>query len=187
MNPCPCGYFNHPEKECICGSNTVQRYLSKISGPLLDRIDLHIEVTPVLFDQLSTTHKAEDSLTVRSRVIQTREIQKERFDSLPDIHCNAQMSTQLTREICQVDEHGKKLLKTAIERLSLSARAYDRILKVARTIADMELSKNIENHHLAEAIQYRNLRPGNLGRKILKLRQTMLNNPRETDNRQDQT
>lgn len=157
MNPCPCGYFNHPEKECICGSNTVQRYLSKISGPLLDRIDLHIEVTPVLFDQLSTTRKAEDSRTVRSRVIQTREIQKERFDSFPDVHCNAQMSTQLTREICQVDEAGRKLLKTAIERLSLSARAYDRILKVARTIADMERSKMIENHHLAEAIQYRNL------------------------------
>jgi magnesium chelatase family protein len=157
MNPCPCGYFNHPEKECICGSNTVQRYLSKISGPLLDRIDLHIEVTPVLFDQLSTTRKAEDSRTVRSRVIQTREIQKERFDSFPDVHCNAQMSTQLTREICQVDEAGRKLLKIAIERLSLSARAYDRILKVARTIADMERSKMIENHHLAEAIQYRNL------------------------------
>lgn len=114
-------------------------------------------MTPVLFDQLSTTRKAEDSRAVRSRVIQTREIQKERFDSFPDVHCNAQMSTQLTREICQVDEAGRKLLKTAIERLSLSARAYDRILKVARTIADMELSKNIENHHLAEAIQYRNL------------------------------
>ncbi len=157
MNPCPCGYFNHPEKECICGTNTVQRYLSKISGPLLDRIDLHIEVTPVLFDELNTTRSIDDSRTVRRRVIQTREIQKERFKSFPDIHCNAQMSTQLTREICQIDEPGRKLLKTAIERLSLSARAYDRILKVARTIADMEQSKMIENHHLAEAIQYRNL------------------------------
>lgn len=114
-------------------------------------------MTPVLFDHLSTTRIAEDSRTVRTRVIQTREIQKERFDSFPDIHCNAQMSTQLTREICQIDEPGRKLLKTAIEHLSLSARAYDRILKVARTIADMEQSKMIENHHLAEAIQYRNL------------------------------
>jgi len=157
MNPCPCGYFNHPEKECICGTNTVQRYLSKISGPLLDRIDLHIEVTPVLFDELSTTRSVDDSRTVRRRVIQTREIQKERFKSFPDVHCNAQMSTRLTREICQIDEAGRKLLKTAIERLSLSARAYDRILKVARTIADMENSPTIDNHHIAEAIQYRNL------------------------------
>jgi len=152
MNPCPCGYFNHPEKECICGSNTVQRYLSRISGPLLDRIDLHVEVTPVPFDELSTKRMAEDSSTVRRRVIQTREIQKERFNSFPDIHCNAQMSTQLTREICQIDASGRKLLKTAIERLSLSARAYDRILKVARTIADMEQSETIANHHIAEAI-----------------------------------
>ncbi|WP_343557835.1 YifB family Mg chelatase-like AAA ATPase [Sphingobacterium sp.] len=157
MNPCPCGYFNHPEKECICGSNTVQRYLSRISGPLLDRIDLHVEVTPVPFDELSTKRMAEDSSTVRRRVIQTREIQKERFNSFPGIHCNAQMSTQLTREICQIDASGRKLLKTAIERLSLSARAYDRILKVARTIADMEQSETIANHHIAEAIQYRNL------------------------------
>ncbi|WP_293938096.1 YifB family Mg chelatase-like AAA ATPase [Sphingobacterium sp. UBA5996] len=157
MNPCPCGYFNHPEKECICGTNTVQRYLSKISGPLLDRIDLHIEVTPVLFDELSMTRSVDDSRTVRRRVIQTREIQKERFKSFPDVHCNAQMSTRLTREICQIDEAGRKLLKTAIERLSLSARAYDRILKVARTIADMENSPTIDNQHIAEAIQYRNL------------------------------
>ncbi len=157
MNPCPCGYFNHPEKECICGTNTVQRYLSKISGPLLDRIDLHIEVTPVLFDELSKTRSVDDSRTVRRRVIQTREIQKERFKSFPNVHCNAQMSTRLTREICQIDEAGRKLLKTAIERLSLSARAYDRILNVARTIADMENSATIDNHHIAEAIQYRNL------------------------------
>lgn len=135
----------------------MQRYLSRISGPLLDRIDLHVEVTPVPFDELSTTRLAEDSSTVRRRVIQTREIQKERFNSFPDIHCNAQMSTQLTREICQIDAAGRKLLKTAIERLSLSARAYDRILKVARTIADMEQSETIANHHIAEAIQYRNL------------------------------
>lgn len=157
MNPCPCGYFNHPEKECICGSNTVQRYLSKISGPLLDRIDLHVEVTPVQFEELSGSRPIENSLMVRSRVIQTRAIQKKRFESYPDIHCNAHMSTKLTRAICQIGEPQKQLLKTAIDRLNLSARAYDRILKVARTIADMENSPSIENHHLAEAIQYRNL------------------------------
>lgn len=157
MNPCPCGYFNHPEKECICGSNTVQRYLSKISGPLLDRIDLHVEVTPVQFEELSGSRPIENSLMVRSRVIQTRAIQKKRFESYPDIHCNAHMSTKLTRAICQIGESQKQLLKTAIDRLNLSARAYDRILKVARTIADMENRPSIENHHLAEAIQYRNL------------------------------
>ncbi|PUV23306.1 YifB family Mg chelatase-like AAA ATPase [Sphingobacterium athyrii] len=157
MNPCPCGYFNHPEKECICGSNTVQRYLSKISGPLLDRIDLHVEVTPVQFEELSASRPIENSLMVRNRVIQTRKIQKQRFESYPDIHCNAHMSTKLTRAICQIGESQKQLLKTAIDRLNLSARAYDRILKVARTIADMENSPSIENHHLAEAIQYRNL------------------------------
>ncbi|RKO73563.1 ATP-binding protein [Sphingobacterium puteale] len=157
MNPCPCGYFNHPEKECICGSNTVQRYLSKISGPLLDRIDLHVEVTPVQFEELSGSRPIENSLMVRNRVIQTRAIQKKRFESYSDIHCNAHMSTKLTRAICQIGEPQKQLLKTAIDRLNLSARAYDRILKVARTIADMENSPSIENHHLAEAIQYRNL------------------------------
>lgn len=157
MNPCPCGYFNHPEKECICGSNTVQRYLSKISGPLLDRIDLHVEVTPVQFEELSGSRPIENSLMVRNRVIQTRAIQKKRFESYSDIHCNAHMSTKLTRAICQIGESQKQLLKTAIDRLNLSARAYDRILKVARTIADMENSPSIENHHLAEAIQYRNL------------------------------
>ncbi|MGJ1412025.1 YifB family Mg chelatase-like AAA ATPase [Sphingobacterium thalpophilum] len=157
MNPCPCGYFNHPDKECICGNNTVQRYLSRISGPLLDRIDLHIEVTPVQFEELSARQTAESSSVIRGRVMQTRALQKQRFESLQDIHCNAQMSTKLTREICKVDEPGKKLLKTAISRLNLSARAYDRILKVARTIADMEGSPQIKNHHLAEAIQYRSL------------------------------
>ncbi|MDM1293869.1 YifB family Mg chelatase-like AAA ATPase [Sphingobacterium sp. N143] len=157
MNPCPCGYFNHPEKECICSTTTVQRYLSKISGPLLDRIDLHVEVTPVQFDALSSSRSAENSDSVRNRVIQTRMIQKQRFEHYPEIHCNAQMSTKLTRDICHIDNSGIKLLKTALDRLSLSARAYDRILKVARTIADMEGSTIIENHHLAEAIQYRNL------------------------------
>ncbi|MGB3063145.1 MAG: ATP-binding protein, partial [Sphingobacterium thalpophilum] len=109
---CPCGYFNHPDKECICGNNTVQRYLSRISGPLLDRIDLHIEVTPVQFEELSARQTAESSSVIRGRVMQTRALQKQRFESLQDIHCNAQMSTKLTREICKVDEPGKKLLKT---------------------------------------------------------------------------
>lgn len=157
MNPCPCGYFNHPEKECICSTTTVQRYLSKISGPLLDRIDLHIEVTPVQFEELITAHASENSETIRKRVVNTRKLQKKRFQTYADIYCNAQMSTKLTREVCQINESGKKLLKTALDKLGLSARAYDRILKVARTIADLENSPFIENQHLAEAIQYRNL------------------------------
>ena len=124
---------------------------------MLDRIDLHVEVTPVQFDELNSSRAVENSQIVRNRVIQTRKIQKQRFESYPDIHCNAHMSTKLTRAICQIGESQKQLLKTAIDRLNLSARAYDRILKVARTIADMENSPTIENHHLAEAIQYRNL------------------------------
>lgn len=124
---------------------------------MLDRIDLHVEVTPVQFEELSGSRPIENSLMVRNRVIQTRAIQKKRFESYSDIHCNAHMSTKLTRAICQIGESQKQLLKTAIDRLNLSARAYDRILKVARTIADMENSPSIENHHLAEAIQYRNL------------------------------
>lgn len=157
MNPCPCGYYNHPEKECICGSAVVQRYLSKISGPLLDRIDLHVEVTPVEFKELASNRSTERSVHIRERVIQARKIQESRFASNVQVHCNAQMSSKSLREICRIDETGKNLLKTAMERLNLSARAYDRILKVARTIADMEGSENIENQHLAEAIQFRSL------------------------------
>lgn len=157
MNPCPCGYYNHPEKECLCGSLAVQRYLSKISGPLLDRIDLHIEVTPVAYNKLTSQKNSENSILVRERVIAARKLQEERFEQNKEVHCNAQMSSNAVRELCQLDEKGKLLLKNAMERLNLSARAYDRILKVARTIADMEQSETIQNNHLAEAIQFRNL------------------------------
>lgn len=157
MNPCPCGYYNHPEKECICGPHVVQRYLSKVSGPLLDRIDLHVEVTPVEFNELASGRPAEKSSDIRKRVIAARQIQRERFDRVANIHNNAQMSTKMVREVCQIDDNGNLLLKAAMERLGLSARAYDRILKVSRTIADMEGCQHIGNEHLAEAIQFRSL------------------------------
>lgn len=156
MNPCPCGYYNHPEKECVCGSGQVQRYLNKVSGPLLDRIDLHVEVTPVSFDEMTQNRKSESSETIRERVIAAREIQQERFKT-EGIHSNAMMGSQMVKEVCQINEAGKKLLKTAMERLGLSARAYDRILKVSRTIADLDGKENIGIEHLAEAIQYRSL------------------------------
>ena len=157
MNPCPCGYYNHPEKECVCGPGVVQRYLNKVSGPLLDRIDLHVEVTPVTFDEMTATRKAEDSVAVRERVVRARELQTERFKVHPDIHSNAMMPSQMVKEICQINDAGRALLKTAMERLGLSARAYDRILKVSRTIADLAGSGDIKIEHLAEAIQYRSL------------------------------
>lgn len=157
MNPCPCGYYNHPEKECVCGPGVVQRYLNKVSGPLLDRIDLHVEVTPVSFDEMTADRKAESSLEIRDRVIQARDIQKERFKETPEIFNNAMMGSQATKELCKINEAGKTLLKTAMERLGLSARAYDRILKVSRTIADLAGSDDIRIEHLAEAIQYRSL------------------------------
>jgi magnesium chelatase family protein len=157
MNPCPCGYYNHPEKECVCGPGVVQRYLNKVSGPLLDRIDLHVEVTPVTFDEMTATRKSEDSTTVRERVVQARAVQQERFRDFPQIHSNAMMPSQMVKDICQINEAGRTLLKTAMERLGLSARAYDRILKVSRTIADLANSSEIKIEHLAEAIQYRSL------------------------------
>jgi magnesium chelatase family protein len=157
MNPCPCGYFNHPTKECVCAPGVVQKYLNKISGPLLDRIDLHVEVTPVDFDQLSGIQKGEPSATIRERVVEARERQTHRFKENEGMYCNAQMHSKQLREVCQVSKEGHELLKTAMERLNLSARAYDRILKVARTIADLEDSADIQNNHLAEAIQYRSL------------------------------
>lgn len=156
MNPCPCGFYNHPEKECVCGSNQVQRYLNKVSGPLLDRIDLHVEVTPVSFEQMTQNRKTESSATIRERVIQAREIQQKRFQE-HQIFSNAMMGSQLVKEVCQINEAGKTLLKTAMDRLGLSARAYDRILKVSRTIADLDNNEQIEIQHLAEAIQYRSL------------------------------
>ncbi|NCP46408.1 MAG: YifB family Mg chelatase-like AAA ATPase, partial [Flavobacteriales bacterium] len=157
MNPCPCGYYNHPEKDCVCSPGVVQKYLSKISGPLLDRIDLHVEVTPVSFSELSTTSNGESSEVIRARVIKAREIQEQRFKENEGVHANAQISSKTIKEICQIDAVGTQLLKTAMDKLGLSARAYDRILKVSRTIADLEGSENIKSEHLAEAIQYRSL------------------------------
>lgn len=157
MNPCPCGYYNHPEKECVCAPGVVQRYLSKISGPLLDRIDLHVEVTPVSFDEMTANRKSETSDEIRERVIAARDRQINRFKEVKSIHCNAMMPSQMLKEICEINEAGKTLLKTAMEKLGLSARAYDRILKVSRTIADLADSKEIQIEHLAEAIQYRSL------------------------------
>lgn len=157
MNPCPCGFYNHPEKECVCPPGIVQKYLNKISGPLLDRIDIHVEVTPVSFKELSQERISEKSMSVRERVVKAREVQEMRYAENESIHCNAQMSSKQLRDICRIDETGSELLKKAMERLGLSARAYDRILKVARTIADLDASEKIENNHLAEAIQYRSL------------------------------
>lgn len=157
MNPCPCGYYNHPEKECVCAPGIVQKYLNKISGPLLDRIDLHIEVTPVPFSELNKQSHSELSKTIRERVMRARFIQSKRFENEKQIHCNAQMHTNHLKTFCQLTEAGNALLKNAIEKLGLSARAYDRILKVARTIADLDKSETIETQHVAEAIQYRSL------------------------------
>lgn len=162
--PCPCGYFNHPEKECTCPPGTVQKYLNKISGPLLDRIDLHVEVTPVPFSELNTQIASPvKSDGIRARVIEARGIQAERYAESEGMYCNAQMSSKQLRELCQINQAGQNLLKTAMERLSLSARAYDRILKVSRTIADLEKSDDIKVEHLAEAIQYRSLDRENWG------------------------
>jgi len=157
MNPCPCGYYNHPEKECTCPPGAVQKYLGKISGPLLDRIDLHVEVTPVNFSELSSDRLAEKSDLIRERVIKAREMQTERFGNKPELHANAQMSPQMVRDICKINAAGQTLLKKAMEKLGLSARAYDRILKVSRTIADLAGSDEIKLEHLAEAIHFRSL------------------------------
>ena len=157
MNPCPCGFFNHPEKECTCPPGAVQKYLNKISGPLLDRIDLHVEVTPVAFNELSDSKSSEKSSSICQRVIAAREIQEERYKKNPGVYCNAQMSSKMLKEICVIDKVAQTLLKNAMEKLNLSARAYDRILKVSRTIADLAGSENIKPEHLAEAIQYRSL------------------------------
>ena len=157
MNPCPCGYYNHPDKECVCGPGIVQRYLSKVSGPLLDRIDLHVEVVPVSFDEMTAQRKSETSDQIRERVVKAREIQLARFKNQKEIYCNAMMPSNMVKEICVITDAGRTLLKTAMERLGLSARAYDRILKVSRTIADLTGSAEIKIEHLAEAIQYRSL------------------------------
>ena len=156
MNPCPCGYYNHPEKDCVCSSGVVQKYLNRISGPLLDRIDIHIEVIPVPFEELTRKKTAETSAEIRERIIRGREVQQQRFEN-SSIHCNAQMDTKMLRTYCDLNSECASILKQAMEKLGLSARAYDRIIKVSRTIADLDGSENIETHHISEAIQYRSL------------------------------
>ena len=157
MNPCPCGYYNHPDRPCLCSPGAVQRYMNRISGPLLDRIDIQIEVVPVPFEKMSELHPSESSESIRARVVKARAIQETRFASYEGIHCNAQMTSKLLREYAVPDAAGLSLLKIAMQRLNLSARAYDRILKVSRTIADLDGSLEIESRHIAEAINYRNL------------------------------
>jgi len=157
MNPCPCGYYNHPDRDCVCAPGVVQKYLSRISGPLLDRIDIHIEIIPVPFEKLSELRESESSEKVRERVMKARQIQELRFRDIDGVYCNAQMSSKQMREFAVVDKAGSELLKNAMLRLNLSARAYDRIIKVARTIADLDDSEHVLSHHIAEAINYRNL------------------------------
>lgn len=163
MNPCPCGYYNHPEKSCSCHPHAVQKYLSRISAPLLDRIDLHVEVTPVPFSELEKEEGAESSDEIRERVVNARMVQAERYTGLPGVYCNAQMSKKMFRKACAIDGAGKLLLRSAMDKLKLSARAYDRILKVARTIADLGDCETIKAEHIAEAIQYRSLDRENWG------------------------
>lgn len=157
MNPCPCGYYNHPERNCVCPPGSVQKYLNKVSGPLLDRIDIHIEIVPVPFEKISDRTPAEHSSEIVKRVVRARDIQIERFKDVPGVYSNAQMNSSMLNKYASPDEAGMRLLKTAMERLSLSARAYDRILKVARTIADLDNSEKVQSSHLAEAINYRSL------------------------------
>lgn len=161
MNPCPCGYYNHPTKQCICAPGAVQHYLNRISGPLLDRIDLQVEVAPVEFDDISSTAPAESSAAIRERVIRAREIQTRRYEGIKGVHCNAQMTTALMHQYAQPDAAGLEKLKDAMTRFNMSARAYDRILRVARTIADLEGSDRVLTYHIQEAIGYRNLDRGN--------------------------
>jgi len=164
MNPCPCGYYNHPNKACVCSPGQIQRYMTRISGPLLDRIDLHIEIAPVTYEKLSDLKPSEPSQCIRARVVHAREVQEKRFGILSDTTCNARMKTREIHRFAQPDEAGRKLLKAAMERLNLSARAYDRILKVSRTIADLDGCDHVESRHVAEAIQYRTLDRGNWGK-----------------------
>ena len=157
MNPCPCGYYNHPERDCVCMPGVVQKYLNRISGPLLDRIDIHIEVVPVPIDKLSGGEPAETSHKIRERVLKARKIQEDRFRYDAGVHCNAQMTSRLMHRYCQPDASGLAILKNAMEKLDLSARAYDRILKVSRTIADLDGSDHVKAYHISEAVNYRNL------------------------------
>lgn len=157
MNPCPCGYYNHPTKECTCKPGQVESYLSKISGPLMDRIDLHVETAPLSYEELAQKTNGENSAAVRERVVKARMIQVERFSDVQGVHSNAQMNAKMIQKYCQLDDECSSLLKNAMERLGLSARARDRILKVSRTIADLDGSTDINAEHLSEAIQYRSL------------------------------
>jgi len=163
MNPCPCGYYNHPDMDCQCGSGEVKKYLNRISGPLFDRIDIHIEVVPVDFKKLSDVRPAERSDVIRERVMAARRIQEKRFEGMAGTYCNAQLPTNMLRTVCRINDAGNQMLKTAMDRLGLSARAYDRILKVSRTIADLDQSEDIRLEHLAEAINYRSLDRDNWG------------------------
>jgi magnesium chelatase family protein len=164
MNPCPCGYYNHPTKECVCGGGAVFRYLNRISGPLMDRIDLHIEVTPVPIAEMSSAVGGESSGDIRERVIAAREIQRKRFSECEGVHTNAMMNSKMLRTFCPLSREAAAMLETAMERLNLSARAYDRIIKVARTIADLAAESDITTSHIAEAINYRSLDRESWGR-----------------------
>jgi magnesium chelatase family protein len=164
MNPCPCGYYNHPDKDCVCQPGLVQKYLNRISGPLLDRIDIHLEVVPVPFKKLDDKESSEKSVHIRDRVIKARQRQEERFKEEQGVYSNAQMSSAMIRRHVELDAPGRELIKNAMEKLGLSARAYDRILKVSRTIADLDGSEAVESYHLSEAIHYRSLDRENWGR-----------------------
>lgn len=163
MNPCPCGYYTHPTKRCTCLPGAVSRYLNRISGPLLDRIDIQVEIMPVPFNELSGQAEGESSASIRRRVVEARRLQAERYASEPDIHCNAQLNSRLMKQYCALSPESLAILKTAMDKYDMSARAYDRILKVARTIADLAASSAIEPAHIAEAINYRNLDRGSWG------------------------
>ncbi|MDE7155038.1 MAG: ATP-binding protein, partial [Muribaculaceae bacterium] len=168
MNPCPCGYYTHPTRQCSCMPATVQRYLSRISGPLLDRIDIQVEILPVGFDELTSTAEAESSATIRQRVVNARKIQERRFANEPGVHCNAQMNSRLLKKYAPTSPEVSELLKKALNRYQMSARAYDRILKVARTIADLDNSPEITTSHMHEAVSYRNLDRASWGSAINK-------------------
>lgn len=169
MNPCPCGYYNHPTKPCTCAPGAVQRYLSRISGPLLDRIDIQVEIMPVPFDELSSASEGEHSASIRERVIAARSIQSERYRDIPAVHCNAQMTSALIKQHVRLDSESIARIRDAMERLDMSARAYDRILKVARTIADLDGSTDVLPRHVSEAINYRSLDRGSWGATAPKL------------------
>jgi len=157
MNPCPCGYLGDPNHKCLCSYPTIQKYRTRISGPLLDRIDIHIDVPPVQYSELSSQREGEPSSRIRERVIRARQIQEERFRKHSNIYCNSQMTTRLIRKYCPLNSEAQELIRNAMEKLHMSARAHDRIIKLARTIADIEESEKIEARHIAEAIQYRTL------------------------------